>query len=603
MTGPGRDASEAARDALAGGATQRVERSADPPLLEVANLEVCFDGDVEALRRVSFSLERGESLAIVGESGSGKSTLAQCLAGLVQPPEARGSVRVQGMELLGASEAELRDVRWATVALALQGSPFNPVVSLGDQVAEPLRDRLGIGAGEARRRADELARQVLLDPALLDRYPHEVSGGQRRRATLAMVLALDPDLVVLDEPTAGLDPATRQELVGRIATLAEAKGFALIVISHDLPDAASMANRTIVLYAGEVMEDGSTARVIAEPAHPYTWALVNAYPVMTTTKDLRPIRGRPPDPRAVPPGCPYNPRCTQAEVVCVEQRPELLLSRGRLVFCHFGGLKTLLSAREVTKTFGRDQHATPALAGVSITLHEGESLGIVGPSGSGKSTLARILAAHLALDSGEVLLEGEPLPTSWRGADRLRRRRIQLVMQDPADALSPRLTVEELVREPLDLLKGSDGAAHRAAVAEVLESVGLPNRGSFLRAHTHQLSGGQLQRIALARALIARPKLLVADEPTAMLDASEQARLLVVLRERQIEMGLGLVLISHDVAVVRKVTDRMLVLDNGRVVEEGPSAIVSSAPRSDTARLLIEASSAFPSAVPGEWRG
>ena len=584
MTNPGRDASPA------------------PPLLQVTDLEVCFGGEVEAVRGVSFSLERGESLAIVGESGSGKSTLAQCLAGLVQPPEARGSVRVRGVELLGAPEEELREVRWATVALALQGSPFNPVVPLGDQVAEPLRVRLGMGPGEARRRADELAREVLLDPLLLDRYPHEVSGGQRRRATLAMVLALGPDLVVLDEPTAGLDPATRHELVGRISKLAEAKGFALVVISHDLPDAATMAARTIVLYAGEVMEEGATTQVIADPVHPYTWDLVNAYPVMTTTKDLRPIRGRPPDPRAVPPGCPYNPRCTQSESVCVENRPELLLSRERLVFCHFGGLKTLLSARAVSKAFGHGAHAVPAVRDVSVSLHEGESLGIVGPSGSGKSTLARILSAHLAADSGEVLLEGEPIPRSWRGSDRPRRRRIQLVMQDPADALSPRLTVEELVREPLDLMKPDDGRDSRAAVAEMLESVGLPGQGSFLRAHTHELSGGQLQRIALARALIARPKLLVADEPTAMLDASEQARLLVVLRERQIEMGLGLLFISHDVAVVRKVTDRMIVLDGGRVVEEGPSAIVSSTPKSATARLLIEASSAFPEAVPGGWR-
>jgi peptide/nickel transport system ATP-binding protein len=585
-----------------GSATERVEPSAEPPLLQVTDLEVCFAGDVEAVRRVSFSLQRGESLAIVGESGSGKSTLAQCLVGLVQPPEARGSVRVGGVEVIGASEEKLREVRWETVALALQGSPFNPVVPLGDQVAEPLRDRRGIGAAEARRRADELAREALLDPALLDRYPHEVSGGQRRRATLAMVLALDPDLVVLDEPTAGLDPATRQELVGRIATLAKAKGFALIVISHDLPDAASMADRTIVLYAGEVMEDGPTPRVVADPAHPYTWALVNAYPVMTTTKDLRPIRGRPPDPRAVPPGCPYNPRCTQAESVCIEKRPELLLSRERLVFCHFGGLKNLLSARAVSKSFGHGRHTFPALTDVSVSLHEGESLGIVGPSGSGKSTLARILSAHLAADSGEILLEGEPLPRSWRGSDRPRRRRIQLVMQDPADALSPRLTVEELVREPLDVVRNGDGGGARKTVSEMLESVGLPGHGSFLRAYTHELSGGQLQRIALARALIAQPKLLVADEPTAMLDASEQARLLVVLRERQIEMGLGLLFISHDVAVVRKVTDRMIVLDGGRVVEEGPSAIVSTAPKSATARMLIEASSAFPETVPDDWR-
>ena len=570
---------------------------------------MCFDGEVEALRGVTFSLDPGESLAVVGESGSGKSTLALCLAGLVQPPEARGSVRVEGAELLGASEETLRSVRWARVALGLQGSPFNPVVTVGDQVAEPMRDRLGMGAAEARRRSEELAREVLLEPALLDRYPHELSGGQRRRASLAMVLSLDPVLVVLDEPTAGLDPATRHDLVQRITELAKTRRFALVVISHDLPDAAQLAMRTMVLYAGEPMEEGATARVIGDPTHPYSWDLVNAYPVMTTTKDLRPIRGRPPDPRAVPPGCPYNTRCTQAEAVCVEKRPEMVLSEDRMVFCHFGGLKTLLSARDVAKSFGRGRGAVPALAGVSIALRHGESVGIVGPSGSGKSTLARILAGHLAADAGDVLLEGEPLPRSWRGADRHRRRRIQLVMQDPADALSPRLTVEELVREPLDLADEKDGDARggqldlRAAVAEALDSVGLPSSGSFLHARTHQLSGGQLQRIALARALVAKPQLLVADEPTAMLDASEQARMLVVLRERQIEMGLGLLLISHDLAVVRKVTDRMVVLDAGRVVEEGPSALVSTRPRSDTARMLVDSSAAFPPAVSGNGAG
>lgn len=567
------------------------------PLLEVTDLSVRFGGEVDALRGVSFSLERGDSLAIVGESGSGKSTLALCLSGLIQPPEAQGSVRVAGVELLGASEDALRSVRWATVALALQGAPFNPVATVGDQVAEPLRDRLGTGAGEARARAAGLAREVLLDPALLDRYPHQLSGGQRRRATLAMVLALDPAVVVLDEPTAGLDPATRHELVERVVRLAEARGFALVVISHDLPDAARLALRTMVLYAGEVMEEGGTTRVIGEPAHPYSWALVNAYPVMTTTKDLRPIRGRPPDPRAVPSGCPYHPRCTQAEAICSETRPSLVASRDRLVLCHFGGLKTLLSARHVTKSFGRGREAVPALAGVSIEVREGESVGIVGPSGSGKSTLARILAGHLPLDSGEVVLEGEPLPTSWRGADRLRRRRIQLVMQDPADALSPRLSVAELVREPLDVANAGDDAERRLAVAAALDSVGLPSSGSFLEARAHELSGGQLQRIALARALVSGPKLLVADEPTSMLDASEQARLLVVLRERQVEMGLGLVIISHDLASVRKVTDRIVVLDGGRVVEEGPSAVVSTAPQSDTARLLMETSPAFPSAL------
>lgn len=408
-----------------------------------------------------------------------------------------------------------------------------------------------------------------------------------------MVLALHPPLVVLDEPTGGIDPATKKELVDRLIYLRGERGFALIVISHDLPDASRLADKTIVLYGGQPMEIGPTGPVMTDPAHPYSWALDNAYPVMTTTKDLRPIRGKAPDPRSMPSGCPFHPRCTQTESICWEEHPGLIPSRGRLISCHFGGLKTLLSAQGLTKVYRSRHRTVTALKDVSISLREGESVGIVGPSGSGKSTLARILSGHLAPDSGTIILEDEPLRLSWRKEVRQRRRRLQLVMQDPWDALSPRMNVEQLVGEPVDLNGTRDPQVRREVVTATLESVGLPNQGPFLEAYTHQLSGGQLQRIALARALAAGPKLLVADEPTAMLDASEQARLLVVLRERQIEMGLGLIVISHDMAVVRKVTDRIVVLDAGSIVEEGPSQVVSTMPQSETARRLIEAAPSF----------
>jgi len=559
-------------------------------LLDVKGLAVCFAGEVEALRGVSFALHRGESLAVIGETGSGKTTLALSLVGLIQPPEATGSIRIDGHEVVGSDPEQLRSLRSETVALALQEAPFNPVTTIGAQLAEPLEERRGMGRRAARARVEELAAEADLRCDVLDRYPHEVSGGERRRAALAGALALDPDILILDEPTAGLDFATKASFVTRLVELSRARGFTLLVIIHDLSQAARLAQRTMVLYAGEAMEIGDTTRVIDDPAHPYSWALANAYPVMATTKDLRPIRGRPPDARSVPSGCPFHPRCTQAEDVCRDQRVELLASRGRLVACHFGGLKTLLAARAVTKVFRSGGRDIRAVDDVSLELREGQSVGVIGPSGSGKTTLARILSGHLPPDAGAVMLRGEAFadPSRRRPAPE-RRRAIQLVMQDPWNALSPRMTVSELVREPFDLARFGDRRAGDLVVAEVLESVGLPSTGKFLETRTHELSGGQLQRVALARALAARPKILVADEPTSMLDASEQARLLVVLRERQVEMGLGLIFVSHDLAVVRKVTDHIIVLDRGRVVEEGPSHVVSTAPRSDTGRRLVEA--------------
>lgn len=556
-------------------------------LLEVADLSVRYAGEVDALRGVSLSLQSGQSLAIIGESGAGKSTLARALVGLLQPPEAAGSVRIRGQELVGADPQALRALRWETVAIGLQGMPFNPVATIGAQIAEPLRERRDVDRRQAWERARELATEVLLDPALLKCHPHELSGGERRRATLAMALALDPALLVLDEPAAGLDAVARSALLDEIGELAARRGFALVLVSHDLPAAVRLATQCVVLYAGAAIEAGATRDVVQRPAHPYTAGLVGAYPVMSTTKDLRPIRGTAPDPRASLPGCAFAPRCTQAEAICVQRRPPLAPARERLVACHLGGLRRLLTAVGLQKTYRRGGHDVRALKGVSLELSHGESLGIVGPSGSGKTTLARILAGHLDADAGE--LRFEPAAAAGGRPGHGPGPRVQLVMQDPWDAFSPRLPVADLVREPLDIAGGTDGARRRAAVAEMLTAVGLPASGGFLEARVHELSGGQLQRIALARALVTRPALLVADEPTSMLDASEQARLLVVLRDLQVQMGLALVLVSHDLALVRKVTDRVVVLDRGEVAETGSSEHVGTHPTSETGRLMLAA--------------
>ena len=565
------------------------------PLLEVDHLSVHFgEGGADALRDVSVRVDRGETLAVVGETGAGKSTLALAIAGLVQPPDADGSVRFDGLELLGATPDALRGIRWRRVAIALQGAPFNPVMRVGDQLAEPVTQVMGASSVEARARVERVADAFHVDRAFLDRYPHQLSGGQRCSASLAMTMVLDPELVILDEPSQGLDAALAIKLVAAMGDAVRRRGSALVVITHDLSLASHLADRTVVLYAGAVAEQGATADVLGTPRHPYTYALVNAYPVMTTTKDLRPIRGRPADSRAIPSGCAFHPRCTQAAEICRDERPALEVSANREVACHFGGLRALLEARELDKSFQEDKRTVAALRAASLTLREGEAVGVIGASGSGKTTLARIIAGHLAADSGELVLADEPIDVTRRGSRH--PRSIQLVMQDPWDALSPRLTVAELVGEPLDI-DGSIPRSERAdLVAAALLSVGLPPDGSFLRSRAHQLSGGQLQRVALARALVLAPKVLIADEPTSMLDPSEQARLLVVLRERQVEMGLGLLLISHDMALVRKVCDRIAVIDRGQVVEEGPSNLVSTSPTSEAGRRLIHSA---PSLAPG----
>lgn len=581
-------------------------------LLDIAGLEVTFDGGVAALRGLDLSLQRGESLAIVGESGAGKSTVAACLAGLVQPPQASGHVAVDGHQLLGAPTAELNRLRWATVAVGLQGAAFNPVATIRAQLAEVVTAHRDVGRAEANAHAEQAAARLGLEPAWLERYPHQLSGGQQRLALVAMVLTLDPPLVVLDEPTAGLDPHSKRELIERLHAAMGQRPAGLIVTTHDLGDATRLAGRTLVLYAGEAMESGPTRAVLTQPAHPYTWALVNAYPVTTTTKDLRPIRGHAPDPRAIPPGCPFHPRCPQAEAVCREERvalepPAVWLSDpaepagahdGRRLACHLGGLKPLLTATEVAYRFPGAAGEARALDGVSLTLRHGEAVGVIGPSGSGKTTLARVLTGDLAPEAGEVILDGQPLSTSWRASARAQQRRVQLIAQSPRDAISPRLTVDAVVAEPLAIQGRRDEAERRTG--ELLDAVGLPTGAGFRGAHADELSEGQLQRVAVARALAADPQVLVADEPTASLDASEQARLLVLLRQLQVEAGLALAFVSHDVAVVRKVTDRLVVLDAGRVVEHGPTHVVATRPRSATTRQLLEAAPALEPDGPGQ---
>jgi len=579
------------------------------PLLSVQDLRVYFPSDgrngpmVRAVDSVSFDLTDGEGLGIVGETGSGKTSIARALLGLHASGTTLGSIRLAGRELVGLPEEEWRRIRWRRVALAVQsiGTAFDPVYRVGEQIAEPLREHLYLLPDEAQRRVEMLSRRVGLEPRHLRSYPHQLSGGEKQRAMLAMALSCNPELLILDEPTSGQDVLARARLVALLRQIRRESGASLLLISHDLAAVARLVERVAVLYAGKLIEVGPTADVLARPRHPYTWGLLNAYPNMSTARDLQGIRGRLPDPTNPPPGCRFHPRCTQAIERCRWEEPPLTAVGSRLIACHLEGLQTLLRADGLHKVFSinggthptSEEERVEAVREASLEVLEGEVVALVGETGSGKTTLGRLLVGLLEADGGRVIFEGQDLAAVNGRHRKALRRRIQLVAQDPFDAISPRLTVAEIVREPLDVQKVGTLAEREEKVRQALRAVGLPMEPAFLARRAHELSGGQLQRVAIARALVLDPKLIVADEPVSMLDASEQAKLINLLKEIQNERGMGLLLISHDLALVRKVADRIVVMREGQIVEEGPASRVVTHPRHEYTRSLLRAAPAF----------
>jgi peptide/nickel transport system ATP-binding protein len=581
-------------------------------LLSVRDLYVHFpppqEGDgavVRAVDGVSFDLAAGEALAIVGESGSGKTSLGRALLGLHPPGIARGSIRLEGRELSGLSEEKWRPLRWRRLAMTVQGvgTAFDPVYRIGEQIAEPLREHFTLSVEAAAARVRELAEQVGLEQRHLRAYPHQLSGGEKQRAMLAMALSCHPDVLIVDEPTSGQDALSRARLIDLLRELRGETSLSLLLITHDLAAAAQLADRVAVLYAGKLLEVGTNRDVLERPRHPYTWGLLNAYPSMTTARDLRGIRGQSPDAADPPAGCRFHPRCTQAKEICRQVEPSLTEQDGRLIACHLGGLSILLQAWDLRKAFstsGRGVSAAPdtteeveAVRRASLQVYHGEVLALVGETGSGKTTLGRLLVGLLRADGGRVVFEGQDLATMSKQSRKALRQRIQFISQDPFDAVSPRLCVAEIVREPLDIQGIGPANECRGKVIGVLRAVGLSPDAALLRRRAHELSGGQLQRVAIARALVLDPKLIVADEPVSMLDASEQAKVINLLKEIQNERGMGLLIISHDLALVRKVADRILVMRQGEIVEEGPASQIVSQPRHQYTRALLGAAPSF----------
>ncbi len=545
-------------------------------MLQIENLKVAY-GKAEILHGISLTIKQGETLALIGESGAGKTTLGLSLLRLAGDA-VTGSVRWKGRDLLNSTGEELRDIRGRIAAVVHQngGEVLHPLHTALKQVAEAVLVHFPVTKETAKAKAAATLMVVGLDADRHELHPHRLSGGEQQRVLLAIALVNEPELLILDEPTSSLDPLGKEQVLQIMESTL--KGRTSLLITHDLATAATVADTVAVLYSGRIVETGPCAEVFASPRHPYTRALMRAYPDMTTFKDIQCIPGHAAN---HVPGCAFHPRCSQRIEACSASIPSLApMPDGRIVACHRGGIVPMLEVAGLQKQL----EGRTILKEIFLTLYEGETLALVGESGSGKTTLAKTLMGLWPADGGSFRIDGR---NDWERHQYYER--IQLVFQNPKEAFSHRLNVGEIIREPLDIHNRGSKAERDEKVRRTLVEVDLPVTEDFLRRYPHQLSGGEAQRVAIARALILEPKLLIADEITASLDAGVQARVVRLLMRLQDMRGLALLFITHDIALARKISDRAIVLKNGRIVEMGMSSVVFSNPVHPYTQQLVDA--------------
>jgi peptide/nickel transport system ATP-binding protein len=589
--------------------------------LELEDLEVEYrvrGNWKRVLRGISLQIAEGESYGLVGESGCGKSTAA--FAALRYLPRngrvSKGSVRVAGEDLLAMSDEDVRRLRVSRVSMVYQNptSALNPTIHIGDQVAEVFTLQ-GVSDDEAADRAREMLEKVQIsDPAgVMRRYPHQLSGGMNQRVVIAMALAKDPTLLILDEPTTGLDATVEAEVLDLVAALREEFGSSVLFISHNLDVILRMCDRVGVLYAGRVVEQGPAEEVFHNPRHPYTVGLLRCIPRAGARKDqgkLDTIPGFLPGLGAELQGCVYTDRCALAQDICRREEPDLFdLGGGHRSRCHFhekaqslprdtaaeavvaerkdqGNGIPVISTRNVRKTFHQEGHDVRAVEDITFNLAPGETLGLVGESGSGKTTLARLLLGLTPPDEGSVVeLEGTPVEAEIHKRDRDEVRALQIVFQNPDAALNRRFTIQRIIARALHMLVGGRKEELDTRLRDLAHSVRFDVR--LIRAKPAQLSGGLKQRAAIARAFAGDPKVVVCDEPTSALDVSVQAAILNLLAELQVEKDTAYLFISHDLGVVRYLSDRIAVLYLGRLMELGTAETVFSPPQHPYTEALL----------------
>ncbi|WP_101847273.1 ABC transporter ATP-binding protein [Zhihengliuella sp. ISTPL4] len=574
-------------------------RMADEPLLSVEGLAVDFatmDGVVHAVEGVDLEIRPGETVAIVGESGSGKSTTAMAIIGLLAGggKVAAGSIKLDGRDISRASESELRTIRGRDIGLVPQDpmSNLNPVAKIGTQVAETL-----LAHGLATRQnvqakvVEALSAAGLPDPERrAKQYPHEFSGGMRQRALIAIGLACKPRLLIADEPTSALDVTVQQTILDQIGEMTRELGTAVLLITHDLGLAAERAERVIVMHRGKVVEQGPARRILEDPQHPYTQSLVKAAPSVAVAR-LRPEAFvRDASTGSATQEAPSAGSATQ-EGASTGSATQEGASTGSATHQGPGSLSSskgnIVEIENLTKVYPvRGKHEDfVAVDDVSLAIPRGETVAIVGESGSGKTTTARMLLKVIEPTSGLIRYEGKDISTLSRAETKDFRQRVQPIFQDPYSSLNPMFTIERLIAEPLEFYKRGRGADRRKRVRQLLDDVALPQ--SMLRRYPSELSGGQRQRVAIARALALSPDLIVCDEPVSALDVLVQDQILRLLGDLQREYGLSYLFISHDLAVVRLISDYVCVMKDGKLVEAASSEEIFTNPRDPYTRRLL----------------
>ena len=609
-------------------------------VLKVRNLSINYvlpRRTVHAVREVSFDLQEGEILAIVGESGCGKSTTCLSIPRLLPNDVARiegGDVWFDDINLLAVSERDLRRIRGARIGMIYQDplTALNPSMKVGKQIQEAILEHEDLSPKEARVRAVALLERVGIPTAdrRMDAYPHEFSGGMRQRAVIAMALSCHPQILIADEPTSALDVTTQAQILELLKSLQVDLNLSVILITHDLGVVANLAQRVLVMYAGQAVECGPTDSIYYHPRHPYTQGLLRSVIREGQNRDhvLETIPGRPPDLEKPPSACAFVPRCPFSISVCSEVWPPMeTVGNGHLVSCHVKPIvemertwmdtsdmasstevtseyqaklgsaslapsteASLLAVRDLSCMFpvrgvgGGAKTVVRAVDSVTINIHQGESVGLVGESGCGKSTLARAILQLIRTTGGQVLFEGQDITAMPVRALRAVRRHIQIIFQDPYSSLNPKLSVEKSLSEPF-LNYGLRPA--RDELCRLLDTVGLSP--DVLRRRPGQLSGGQQQRVVIARALALDPKLLVCDEPTSALDVSIRAQILNLFVELRRRLEIAYLFISHDLGVVGYISDRVAVMYLGRIVEIASSDELVGNPRHPYTRALLSA--------------